>query len=101
MPFSNLKVNEVWNKLFPFRVGEKVRYTKSPDASTISPEIDGTIGTIVSVGVEMQWKIDMVLKWKCYPPSILKEKMYKVVFPQKKGSSFALRESELERIVRD
>ena len=94
---------EVWQKLFPLKVGDKVRVCKlcalnrKAKDNFYTVEI-GMIGVVTRAKISQEWKEHMVSKAKCYPPIILKETLVGVQFPEREKITTAFRRCELERI---
>ena len=92
-----MKSRKVWNKIFPLKIGNKVRYVKNLyQLGDISRnQYFGRIGEVVEF-VEDSWKEHMI-EHNCYPSSIRNERMFTVKF---KGNTtwYAFRRAELRRV---
>jgi len=100
MVTKNRKANKVWTRIFPLRIGDRVRYVRNLGRQKPRPADKhlGEIGKIVAF-VEDEWKEKMVYQWGNYPRTILKETMFTVAFSIN-DSWYAFRREEIE-VVED
>ena len=106
MKKNNFITTEVWQKLFPLKVGDRVRVTqlcllrRRKNDEFYKVEV-GMIGVVTRAEISKEWKKTMVFNSKCYPPAILKETLVGVKFPERDNVTTAFRMCELERVEDD